>query len=371
MIDEFGTVAVTLVNRHSSIVNRQSHHRIPHAPSVPAEPVPPRRGAVVCRLVRRAHDPAGARLAGDCAGGVHAHPVADRQREDARGLPVGGQPGDVLTAARALRAVPGPLRVAAEGARGGRRAEPAIPHRRHRQSRANAGRVVHATRRLGPHGRHAVRRTRAVFARAGRHPHHDSRVALPPALVPGPRGASLGRDGHRGRDPRAGAHQARRASRAVARAAAGRLPANASAHRPVCHAAAARRSRAVPRRSGQEGAGRSAPHLQAETPGRARPPWRAARRVLRRRASHRVPARRRHRRTAAQAAGAEGGGAGRGPGEAGQADRDPKRTGRAGCRRAVDLVEHPPAPARPDSRSPEHAALREQPAPRGAPGRHP
>ena len=66
-----------------------------------------------------------------------------------------------------------------------------------------------------------ARRARALPARAGRHPDHDARVAVPAADVERARGAALGRHGHHRRDPRAGADQARRAPRAVARAARG------------------------------------------------------------------------------------------------------------------------------------------------------
>ena len=56
------------------------------------------------------------------------------------------------------------------------------------------------------------------------------------------------RDGHRRRDPRARADQARRAPGALARAAGAPRRAAAAAHRPLGDAAAARRGRAVPRR---------------------------------------------------------------------------------------------------------------------------
>ena len=68
----------------------------------------------------------------------------------------------------------------------------------------------------------ATRREGAARARQGaaRHPDHDARVALPDADVAGARDAALGRDADRRRDPRGRGHQARRAPRAVARAAA-------------------------------------------------------------------------------------------------------------------------------------------------------
>ena len=92
-------------------------------------------------------------------------------------------------------------------------------------------------------------RARPLPARAGRHPDHHARVALPAADLERARGAALGRHGHHRRDPRAGPDQARRAPGAVARAAGGARPRRAAAaHRSVGDAASARRSRAVPRR---------------------------------------------------------------------------------------------------------------------------
>ena len=89
-----------------------------------------------------------------------------------------------------------------------------------------------------PHRRHAGERARAVPARAGRHPDHDARVALPAADLERARGAALGRHGDHRRDPRAGADQARRAPGAVARAAR-------VAHRDACRSASGCRRRSV------------------------------------------------------------------------------------------------------------------------------
>ena len=125
-----------------------------------------------------------------------------------------------------------------------------------------------------------------------------------------------------------------------------------SADRPVGDAAAARRGRALSRRRrpckgaggerghGRRAATRSAPEASLRDEFNAGDERR------------RVPAGHDRRRASAEAAGADGRSAGRGPGAAGQAGRDPERPGIAGPRSAVDLVEHPPAPARADPLAP-------------------
>ena len=80
-----------------------------------------------------------------------------------------------------------------------------------------------------PDRRHAGQRTRAVSARAGGHPDHHARVAVPAADVERPRAARDGRHGHHRRDSRARARQARRAPGAVARAAGGAAAAGQAA----------------------------------------------------------------------------------------------------------------------------------------------
>ena len=128
------------------------------------------------------------------------------------------------------------LRLAAQGAGGRRRAQPAGADRRHRRRRR-------AARRDGPRSRAgrwsapATRRprARAVPARARRHPDHDAGVALPAAHVERARGAAQRRHRDRRRDPRARPDQARRPPRAVAGAPRGAWPdsrSSASACRP-------------------------------------------------------------------------------------------------------------------------------------------
>ena len=100
------------------------------------------------------------------------------------------------------------LRLAAEGARLRRRAQPARAAARHRR------------RPLGrdPHRRHAAARARCDAPHAAGHPDHDARVAVPDPHLAGARDAARRRVGDRRRDPRRRLDQARRAPRAHARA---------------------------------------------------------------------------------------------------------------------------------------------------------
>ena len=95
------------------------------------------------------------------------------------------------------------VRIAAEGALVRRREEPA---------RAAEG---DRRRRVGrdPHRRHATARAPGDAAHAAGRADHDAGVALPDAHLAGARVPGGRRGGDRGRDPRRGAHQARRASR--------------------------------------------------------------------------------------------------------------------------------------------------------------
>ena len=87
------------------------------------------------RGVRRADAAAGARLAGDRARRLDADPRADRQRQDAGGVPLVPRSADVRAGAAQGGALPRALRVAAQGAGGRRRAQPARAARRHRADR--------------------------------------------------------------------------------------------------------------------------------------------------------------------------------------------------------------------------------------------
>ena len=84
--------------------------------------------------------------------------------------------------------LPRALRLAAQGARGRRRAQPARAARRHRPGRRPARRGGPRADACCPHRRHAGERARALPARAGRHPHHHAGVALPAADLERARG---------------------------------------------------------------------------------------------------------------------------------------------------------------------------------------
>ena len=81
-------------------------------------------------------------------------------------------------------------------------------------------RVRRADRRHA-HRRHAGQGTPAARPQPARHPDHHARVALPDAHVAGARDVARRADRDHRRDPRARAHEARRAPHAVARTARG------------------------------------------------------------------------------------------------------------------------------------------------------
>ncbi len=141
------------------------------------------------------------------------------------------------------------LRLAAEGAVERHPQEPRGAARRHSPrpcARRPAGsRDPH----LGAHRRHAAGRARPRDPPAAAHRRDDAGIALHPARL-GIRPEDAGDDAHRHRrrDPRGGAEQARRASRAVAGAPRRALRRQAAAHRPVGDAEADRGGRALPRR---------------------------------------------------------------------------------------------------------------------------
>ena len=210
---------------------------------------------VVPRSLRGADAAAGAGLAGDRARRVDADPGADRQRQDARRLPVVHQPADVRAGAAAEARAAG----SSTSRRSRRwrwtssatcaRRSPASP-----TSRGARGDALHVPGDRGPHRRHAGDRARAVPARAGRHPDHDAGVALPAAHVERARGAALVDtvivdEIHALVPTKRGAHLALSLERLEALTR--RRP--AAAHRPVRDAAAARRSGALPRRRSRRG----------------------------------------------------------------------------------------------------------------------
>ena len=194
---------------------------------------------LVHRGVQRADAGAGGCLGGDRGGRQHAGRRADGVGQDAGRLPVGAGPaGERPGSRRPEAALPGALRLPAQGAGGGHRAEPARPADRERQVRGGAGcpsptsawRSAPATPR---------RTSAAAGQQAAGHPHHHPGVAVPDPDLPGPRRPARRGHGHRGRGARGGGQQAGRAPGALAgtprRAAGGagrrRAPAGPSAGR--------------------------------------------------------------------------------------------------------------------------------------------
>jgi hypothetical protein len=189
-------------------------------------------------------------VAGHCARRLDAPSRADRKRQNARGLSLVPRSPDVLARAANTPPVPRALCLAAQGAGRGRRTQPAGAARGDRTNRRPGRRPVHHSVRLDSHRRYARKRTREIPAGAIRHPHHDARIALPPPDVERTRGADDDSHGDRGRDSRARADQARRASRALARTSDRAVRAAAAADRTLGNAASARGGCAVPRGGG-------------------------------------------------------------------------------------------------------------------------
>ena len=121
---------------------------------------------------------AGRGLGRDLRRPPHAHPRADRVGQDPRRVPLVHRPARVR-AAPPGPATPRPLRLAAQGARLRRRAEPPRAARRDRR-RGRAARAAGTLDLRGDaHGRHARRRAPAPRLAAPGHPRHHPRVALP------------------------------------------------------------------------------------------------------------------------------------------------------------------------------------------------
>ena len=142
---------------------------------------------------------------------------ADRQRQDPGGVSLGPRP--VQSAARRRRAGRArSLRVTAQGSGLRHRAQPAVAAGRHRPRGASPRHADPRQSRRRAHGGHFGARSPAPAAQPGRHPGHDARVALPASRLAGGRDAAQRAHGHRRRDPRLRAEQARLPSRGVARA---------------------------------------------------------------------------------------------------------------------------------------------------------
>ena len=192
-----------------------------------------------------------------------------------------------------------------------------------------------------------------------------------------PRGPPVRRNGHRRRDPRPGADQARRPPHALARTAGGvrRVPPQriglSATQRPLDEVARFLGGAEDSRQSASAVGGQAAKRTSGKRP------LSAERRASRRAAPrpgvlsaprHPLPAGDDRRRRPEEGARAQRPGAGRGHGPADDGRRDPERAAVGRRHPAVHLGGDPPAAARADSRPPVDADLREQPAPGRAAG---
>ena len=183
-----------------------------------------------------------------------------RLGQDPRRVPLGARPARRGPPAGDPQApLPGALRLAAEGPRRRRRAQPAQPARPASGTRPAASALPEPDITVGVRsGDTPADERRRLRAQPARHPHHHARVAVPDAHLAGARGAARRRDGDHRRGARARRHQARRAPRPLARAP--RRPARAAraAHRAVRHRAPGRGGRPLPRRPARPVDGRAA-----------------------------------------------------------------------------------------------------------------
>ena len=155
------------------------------------------------------------------------------------------------------------LRLAAEGPQLRHRAEPPQPPRRARLEAPGGG----------SNRRHAGRGAPPDAAHPAGHPHHDARVALPPAHLAGARDAARRGDGDPRRGPRGRGVEARVAPGALAGAPRAPRRRAVPAGRPLGDAAAARGDRPV--RGGHRARDRA---RRRGRPQGARPPGRRPRR---------------------------------------------------------------------------------------------
>ena len=197
---------------------------------------------LVRRGLRRAHARPGGRLGGRSAPAgtpwSSPRPAPARPWRRSCGRSTGWPPAAARGPAAPL---PGPLRLAAQGARGRRGAQPARAAHRHPPRRPPAGAAARRTSRSACAPATPPPTNAAASPHPARHPDHHARVAVPDAHLAGAGVAARGRDGDRRRGARGRRHQARRPPRALA-GAARRAPRPARpAHRPVGHRPADRR----------------------------------------------------------------------------------------------------------------------------------
>ena len=204
--------------------------------------------------VPRAHD----RSAGRLDGGRRRRPRARRRPhrvgQDARRLPLGARRPARRSGARRTRSSGAGSSTSRRSRRWPRTSSGTCARRWSASGRPRPGSADPAGRdRRHPHRRHPAQRAPGLRDEAAGHPHHHARVAVPRADVGRPRRPRGRAHGDRRRDPRGRRHQARRAPRAVARAARRpprppRRSRTGAADRPVGHRPPGRRGRGVPGR---------------------------------------------------------------------------------------------------------------------------
>ena len=154
----------------------------------PARPVPAPRPRMVSHRTRRTDAAAAAGLAAHRRRTEHAHPRADRLRQDAGRLPRLPRPPLAAGIGGPRRARP--LRLAAEGAQQRHPSQPASAARRRRGDGPPHGLPAARARGRRPHRRHAGRRAAAADPPAAARPHHHARIAASAADLPRPRHAA-------------------------------------------------------------------------------------------------------------------------------------------------------------------------------------
>ncbi len=202
---------------------------------------------LVRRGVRRADQRAVRCLGRDQQGPPRTGGGADGLRQDAERLPVGDRPAALAGGARQV-AVPRPLRLAAQGARRRRGAQPPRASHRHPAHRRAARHGAPRRTRRRALRRHQRRRPAPAHHPPSRHPDHHPRVAVPDAHQPGPGVPPRGGDGDRRRGARRRRQQARRPSRPQPRAPRRAPGATRAADRPLRHGPPAGGGGPIPRR---------------------------------------------------------------------------------------------------------------------------